>query len=154
MLIPEDIYRVVKHSMPIPCVDLVVLDPAGRALLVRRANDPARGQWWFPGGRVHYLETRQAAALRKLKDECNLEAGKIAELGCYDIFINGSGAQPASHGITTLYLIHVSEATNLRLDQQSEAAEWRSPHAWLATNLHPFVAAALRRISETTSTAK
>ena len=66
MLIPEDIYRLVKQAMPIPCVDLIVIDKLGRALLVKRANYPALGEWWFPGGRVHFLETRHGAVKRKL----------------------------------------------------------------------------------------
>jgi colanic acid biosynthesis protein WcaH len=146
MLIPEDIYRVVKQTMPIPCVDLVVLNRAGHVLLLKRANHPARGQWWFPGGRVHFLEDRQAAALRKLREECNLDAKAMTELGSFDLIMAGSGEEPPSHGITTVFLMQVEDATTLRLDLQSTAADWRVPHAWQAETLHPFVAGALRRV--------
>lgn len=148
MHIPEDIYRVVKRTMPIPCVDIVVLDRVGRVLLVKRANHPASDQWWFPGGRVHFLEARQATALRKLREECNLNATAVTELASLDVIIAGIGAEPPSHGITTLFLVQVEDVTSLRLDRQSNAAEWRTPRDWLAETLHPFVAAALLRIPE------
>ncbi len=146
MHIPEDIYHVVKQTMPIPCVDLVVLDRIGRVLLVKRANHPASGQWWFPGGRVHFLETRQAAALRKLREECNLNARAVTELGSLDVIFAGTRAEPPSHAIATLFLAQVEDATSLKLDRQSNAAEWRAPQAWLAETLDPYVAAALCRI--------
>lgn len=146
MFIPEDIYRVVRQSMPIPCVDLVILDQSGRVLLLKRVNYPARGQWWFPGGRVHFLEARQAAALRKLKEECNLDAAKVTELGGHDVIITGRG-MPPSHSITALFLINVDEVADLRLDQQSQAAEWRRPQEWLTDSLHPFITSVLRGLS-------
>ena len=146
MFIPEDIYRVVRQSMPIPCVDLVILDQSGRVLLLKRANYPAQGQWWFPGGRVHFLEARQAAALRKLKEECNLDAAKVTELGGHDVIITGQG-MPPSHSITALFLVNVDQVADLRLDRQSQAAEWRGPQEWLAEGLHPFITSVLRRLT-------
>ncbi len=68
MRITEELYRQFCRSMPLACVDLIVVDTDRRVLLLLRKNDPARGHWWFPGGRVLYLETRQQAALRKLRD--------------------------------------------------------------------------------------
>ena len=136
----------VKETMPVPCVDLVVLDPIGRALLVKRVNHPAIGQWWFPGGRVHFLESREAAAARKLAEECNLVAVALTDLGSFDLIISGAELALPSHAITTLFLVRVVDTTNLRLDQQGSAAEWRAPQAWLGETLHPFVAGALRSI--------
>jgi ADP-ribose pyrophosphatase YjhB (NUDIX family) len=55
------------------CVGAVVHDAAGRLLLVRRANDPGRGQWSLPGGRVEPGESDASAVARELREETGLE---------------------------------------------------------------------------------
>jgi 8-oxo-dGTP diphosphatase len=56
----------------IPCVGGVALDERGRLLLVRRANDPGRGRWSLPGGRVERGETDQQALIREMQEETGL----------------------------------------------------------------------------------
>src|SRR5262245_49581335 len=53
----------------VPCAGAVVLDSAGRLLLVRRAREPGRGRWSLPGGRVEAGETAAAAAVREVREE-------------------------------------------------------------------------------------
>jgi 8-oxo-dGTP diphosphatase len=57
----------------IRCVGAVVHDSAGRLLLVRRANEPGRGQWSLPGGRVEPGESDASAVARELREETGLE---------------------------------------------------------------------------------
>lgn len=57
----------------IRCVGAVVHDAAGRLLLVRRANEPGRGQWSLPGGRVEPGESDASAVARELREETGLE---------------------------------------------------------------------------------
>jgi colanic acid biosynthesis protein WcaH len=143
MWIPEDIYQCILTSMPIPCVDLLVTDEKGRVLMIRRNNPPAKGHWWFPGGRVHYGETRQAAVRRKLQEECGLTASQLAELGTYDVIIEEPGA-PVSHGITTLFSMTVRGSLSAALDSQSTAYDWRRPEEWQQENIHQFLRDSIR----------
>jgi 8-oxo-dGTP diphosphatase len=63
-----------EHGEPtIRCVGAVVHDAAGRLLLVRRANDPGRGQWSLPGGHVEPGESDADAVARELREETGLE---------------------------------------------------------------------------------
>jgi 8-oxo-dGTP diphosphatase len=56
----------------VPCVGALAYDAAGRLLLVRRANDPGRGLWSLPGGRVEQGENDAAALVREMAEETGL----------------------------------------------------------------------------------
>ena len=58
--------------MRVPCVGAVVRDAAGSLLVVRRANEPGRGLWSVPGGRVEPGETAQQAVVREVAEETGL----------------------------------------------------------------------------------
>ncbi len=72
MYIPEKEYKNILRSVPIACVDLLIIHN-NKCLLLKRENEPAKGQFWFPGGRIHKMETIEAAAIRKAKEETNLD---------------------------------------------------------------------------------
>lgn len=72
MHIPSDLYEKIKVSLPIACVDLLIINN-GCFLLVRRKNPPARGKWWFPGGRIFKGELIFDAAIRKGREELGLQ---------------------------------------------------------------------------------
>ena len=53
----------------VPCVGALVHDDEGRLLVVRRANEPARGRWSVPGGRVEPGEADADAVRREVLEE-------------------------------------------------------------------------------------
>ena len=65
----------------VPCVGGLVYDDAGRLLLVRRANEPGRGRWSVPGGRVEPGEDDAAALVRELREETGLHVAPGALVG-------------------------------------------------------------------------
>lgn len=79
-----------ERSRPTPCVGAVLVDVAGRLLLVRRAHEPGRGRWSLPGGRVEPAETDEQALVREVVEETGLAVrvgplvGRV-RVGCYDI---------------------------------------------------------------------
>lgn len=79
----------------IRCVGAVVHDAQGRLLLVQRANDPGRGQWSLPGGRVEAGESDASAVARELHEETGLlvRAGSLV----------GSVSRPAPHGVFMIF---------------------------------------------------
>lgn len=137
--IPEKLYRQILRLIPIACVDLLISDQAQRVLLIKRKNEPAKGQWWFPGGRIYFGETREVAAIRKLKDECGLKAGSIKEIGTFDVILKVPGASLPHHAVTTLFHLKVSSMNGLKIDDTSLAAQCHTVSGWRKKRLHPFV---------------
>jgi colanic acid biosynthesis protein WcaH len=146
MIIPEQLYQKIIKVMPIPCVDLLITDPQRNVLLLKRRNEPAKGEWWFPGGRIHFGETRHVAAIRKLKEECGIVAETVAEIGTYDVILEVPGWKRLSHGITTLFSVQIHKHKKLSLDPQSVDWKWLKIFEWQEKTLHPFILAALKKI--------
>ena len=66
---------------PIVGVGAVVVDD-GRVLLVRRGNEPLKGEWSIPGGAVECGETLEAAIAREVLEETGLavDVGPIVDV--------------------------------------------------------------------------
>lgn len=56
----------------VPCVGALVYDEDGRLLLIQRGQDPGRGLWSVPGGRVEAGESLAAALVREVVEETGL----------------------------------------------------------------------------------
>ncbi len=77
------------HGQPserlVPCVGAVVLDDAGRLLLIRRGHAPSRGLWSVPGGRVEPGETGAEAVAREVAEETGLRVVVGAPVGVVEL---------------------------------------------------------------------
>jgi 8-oxo-dGTP diphosphatase len=69
---------------PIVGVGAVVINNR-QVLLVRRANEPNRGQWSIPGGTVELDETLAQAAIREVREECGVETVAGGVLDTFDL---------------------------------------------------------------------
>ena len=93
-----------NDATEIPCVGGVVHDERGRLLVVRRGQEPGRGQWSVPGGRVEPGESDEVAVLREVVEETGLHVVLVRHVG--------SVRRPAPGGGTFQirdYLLHPSQ---------------------------------------------
>ena len=138
--IPWDLYREILRTMPIACVDVVIV-MAGKALLVLRSDEPAKGQFWTPGGRVLKGERLREAAIRKARDETGLDCrvGPIVHTA-ETIFADGPDGIPV-HSINNCFLMY-PKAPDAVVSLDAHHQGWR----WVATietDLHPYVRSCL-----------
>ncbi len=123
-MIPEQLYKQILSVIPIICVDIVIRNVRGQYLLVRRNNEPLKGDLWVVGGRILQGETARKACIRKTLEEIGLAITDLHFLGIYeDIFDKNSFEVPGPyHTISIVFetLIAVSESINL----DSQHSDW------------------------------
>jgi len=146
-LIEEDLYREVLRAAPIACVDVAVIY-CGMVLLVKRADKPAQGQWWLPGGRVMKGETMKEAAARKVREELGLGCvvGPLVHTA-ETIFPDGPGGIDV-HSINACFLVYPkfdrwSECTADAVKLDSHHTEVTETSV-IMSSLHPYVKDCLR----------
>lgn len=83
--IPAAEWATVVRHVPIVSVDLVVHHDGG-VVLGRRRNEPAKGEWLIPGGRVRKHERLADAARRVCREELGVEVRIARRLGVYEHF--------------------------------------------------------------------
>ena len=131
--IPQATYKRIVKCMPIVSVEaLIIVD--NKLLFSRRNNEPAKGQWWFPGGRIRRGESLKQALHRKIKEETGLDITSTKFIGVY------SRIFPERHDITIVYLCRCKEGRVKLNDEHSE-------YGFFTMNpdgLHPFLVETVR----------
>jgi colanic acid biosynthesis protein WcaH len=121
-VIPAEQYRQIIEVLPILCVDVVITNTRGEYLLIKRANEPRKGEWWVIGGRLLKGEMLGEAVVRKVREETslNIEAGR--PIGYYEALSqeNPFGLAPRLHAVSVVFSTVVDDHQEIRLDDQSE----------------------------------
>lgn len=154
--IPLEQYKGYLDLMPLSCVDLFISyqksDGNNEMLMVKRLEEPAKGLWWAPGGRIFKNESYEACIERLLQRECGWSLENIttpkqignfpfsSRVGIFPDIINGF------HALCTCYTASViGSAPEIVLDKTSGGFAWRD-HAFLSgqeKGIHPYLAEAI-----------
>ena len=119
--IPEQTFATCLNNIPQPCVDLVV-EYEGGILLARRQNDPAKGEWFWPGSRLYKGEHLDDAAARVTRDELGLEPVTVERLGISEHFWERSAVPDVDerHTIPVVYRVVPEAGQTITLDSQHD----------------------------------
>jgi colanic acid biosynthesis protein WcaH len=101
----HDAFLAVVRDTPLVSMDLVVPDGQGRLLMGRRINEPARGSWFVPGGRILKDEPLDDAFMRLTSIELGVALNRADAhlLGIYTHLYETNFA--GAPGITTHYVV-------------------------------------------------
>lgn len=113
----------------IACVGAIVVGRDGRLLLVRRGQEPAKGTWSVPGGRVEAGEAASVATAREVFEETGLrvEVGRL--VGTVERAAPGGGVY-----VIRDYLCRLAPGTDrdaVRAGDDADDAAWFT-HAQIA----------------------
>lgn len=126
----KDLLAVVRTT-PLVSIDLVIRDRHGRMLAGLRRNEPAKGTWFVPGGRICKGETVSRALARISREEIGVELSDddVRFLGVYDHIYDTNFAEV--EGISTQYVVLAYElAGQFRIEDLpgDQHAQW----AWVS----------------------
>jgi 8-oxo-dGTP diphosphatase len=109
---------------PMVTVDAVVFNTSGdrpKILLIKRGNEPFKGQWAFPGGFVNMDEELETAISRELAEETGLTSVKLEQLHTF----GKCGRDPRGRNITIVF-IGVTKNSKIKSGDDATDARWFS----------------------------
>ena len=120
--IPEETFGACFDALPQVCVE-VLLERDGRLLVARRTNEPARGEWFWPGGRLYKGEELDDAARRIGREELGLDVDVVECVGVYSHFWDTASVAGAEsrHTVNVAYRVRQRDPdAAVELDDQHD----------------------------------
>jgi colanic acid biosynthesis protein WcaH len=138
--IPDEEWRTIVENVPLVSVDLVVRVGDG-VLLGKRENDPARGEWFVPGGTVKKNERLVDAVHRIAREELGVDVDVERRLGAYEHLYDTSDVDgvDSKHYLANGFVVRPQSEAFTPDDQHADLRVFSPPFA----DLHPYVEAYL-----------
>ena len=142
----DDFLQLVRTG-PLVSIDLIVRDDANRVLLGLRINQPVRGFWFTPGGRIQKGELLDDAFARITQTELGVTLpradGRLVGVFEHLHDHNFAGVQGVgTHYIVLAYELRVAHLLGALPETQHEAYRWFWPLELREDpGVHPYVKA-------------
>ena len=122
-MIPDDQYNYILKNMPVFCVDWLIRC-GDKYLLLKRTQQPLKGQYWHIGGRLRIDETISQAAERLQTRELGRYFGVGELLGFSNYMFDKVEDARATHTPAITYLVDVDEEFVPILDDTESEYVW------------------------------
>lgn len=110
-------------SAPLVAVAAVVLDDAGRVLLVKRGRQPAKGLWGLPGGLLDLGEPLQQGVVREVWEETGIEIEIVEWIDFFEPIERDAAGRIRYHYVVIDFWARCRGGT-LRPHDDAAAAAW------------------------------
>jgi 8-oxo-dGTP diphosphatase len=114
-----------EHPRPAVTVDIVLFYGGAdctEVLLIKRARDPFKGRWAFPGGFVDECESLEAAAARELREETGIENVRLEQVGAF----GDPGRDPRGHTVSVAFAALLESRGEAKAADDAEDVAWHS----------------------------
>ena len=121
-------FKIVIENTPLVSIDLCLVCDR-QILLGKRNNDPLKGEWFTPGGRVFKNETWQDCLRRVASSELALEfvdPNQFRLMGVWDHFYKNSAVDEriSTHYVNLPHCIFMKQKPNFEIDGQHDEMGW------------------------------
>jgi colanic acid biosynthesis protein WcaH len=121
-------FKTVIENTPLVSIDLCLVCD-NQLLLGKRNNDPLKGEWFTPGGRIHKNETWQDALLRIAEAELGLRGIAVegfALMGVWDHFYSNSvvDQNTSTHYVNLPHYAEFKSKPKITIDDQHGEFQW------------------------------
>ncbi|MGE3401054.1 MAG: NUDIX hydrolase [Vicinamibacterales bacterium] len=132
---------------PIVGVGAVVVDEAGRVLLIRRRYEPLAGQWSLPGGMLEVGETLEVGVAREVAEETGLQVAVGPVIEVFDRIMRDDDQRVRFHFVLIDYLCRPTGG-RLAAGSDVDAAVFAEPSALAPFGLTTKATAVIARALE------
>jgi len=121
-------FKAVIENTPLVSIDLCLVCD-GQILLGKRNNEPLKGEWFTPGGRIYKNETWQKALLRIIEAElglCDITAKDFSLMGIWDHFYSNSVVDEhiSTHYVNLPHYADFQSRPPISIDDQHGEFQW------------------------------
>ena len=126
-MLDEATFKTVVASTPLVSIDLCLVCE-GQLLMGLRQNEPLKGHWFTPGGRVLKNERWQDGLVRIAKTELglNVNSDDFELMGVWDHFYKNSAIDEcvSTHDVNLPHVCYLETQPELSPDSQHESVRW------------------------------
>ncbi|HZM90716.1 MAG TPA: NUDIX hydrolase [Blastocatellia bacterium] len=114
-----------EHPRPALTVDIALFHRSANrleVLLIKRAREPFKGLWAFPGGFVDADESLEDAAARELLEETGVSRIPLEQIGAF----GDPGRDPRSHTVSVVFAGMLDRRIDVCAADDAADAAWHS----------------------------
>jgi 8-oxo-dGTP diphosphatase len=117
----EYVYDWPRPMVTVDAVIFAVTPGSIKLLLIKRSNEPFKGQWAIPGGFINMDEELEDAVTRELQEETGLTGVRLEQMHTFGT----CGRDPRGRQITIVYMGIINEGLDrIKAGDDAALAQW------------------------------